>query len=111
VLVCGFGFDFGAQRFEADVPEFLEEGAQRGEAFGAGAIQATGAVAALLEQAGFYEDAEVLGDGGSRDLRKLGGDGAGSELVVVDEAQDGTAAGFGHGVEKVLHRGRYAALV
>ena len=90
--VVGFGRRLESRQSLA--PELVEELAQLGETFGADAVQAPGAVAALIEQSGVLEDAEVLRDRGTGDV-EVRRDRARAQLVVADEMQDVTASGLG----------------
>jgi hypothetical protein len=69
----GFLFHFRFEGLERRVPELVEPASERAEALGVDVVHATRAFGLVRDQAGFFEDFEVLGDGGTAD-RHFGGD-------------------------------------
>lgn len=61
-------------------------------------VEAQAAVAALLDEAGATEQAQVLGDGGAGD-RKGMGDLAGGKAASAEQIEDGAACGVGESGE------------
>jgi hypothetical protein len=65
-------------------PQLVEVGAQAGDAFRVELVEAAGPGASVGDEAGGFEDLEVLGDGWAGDGKLAGelmdGDGAGGEL-------------------------------
>jgi hypothetical protein len=97
-----FSLRLAHEDVEAIAPELVKEGAQLRQAFGARAVQAPGALAALGHEPGLLEHADVLRDGRARDV-EVRRDLPGGELAVADEGQDVAAARLGEGVEGGLH--------
>lgn len=99
-------------RFGEDVAEAVEAAFPRGAAIAdplfeggeAGGVEAAGANAAGLfgvDEAGFFEHFQVLGDGGKRDSER-GGE-AGDGLRAVAKAfDDGAPGGVAEGVEDAV---------
>ncbi len=84
------------------VPKALQEGAQPHQAFRARPVEPAGAVAALAEEPGVLEDAEVLR--GCRTAHpEMGGNFPGGQLLVANQAQDPLAARLGDGPQGGLH--------
>jgi hypothetical protein len=81
------------------VPEIAQQRTQFSQTLGASAVQATCTGAPLLDQAGFTQDAQVLRDRGTGDIRKASGDLARRILLVADQAQDGNPARLAERVE------------
>ena len=71
-----------------------------------GAVQASGALAALRHEPRLAQDGEVLRHRRPRDLRERRRDVARRVLRAPDEAEDGAAAGFGDGPEGGVHAKR-----
>jgi hypothetical protein len=96
-------FGLGLQRLQPAVPELLQERPDLGEPLGTGAIEPTGALAALADEPRVAQHAQVLGDRGPGHVGEVGGDGARRQLLVADEAQDGASPRFDDGFEGSLH--------
>jgi len=73
---------------------------ERPDRLGVGAIKHLAAVAADVNQANFEQHAEVLGDGGLREMES-GDDVVYGALLGYEERENVAPAGFGDGVEGV----------
>jgi hypothetical protein len=80
-----------AQTIEVGGPHRAQERLERADGVVVRLVQAEVAGLTLGEQTGIAQDAQVLGHGGPADIGELGGDIAGGELAIPDEAQDGAA--------------------
>jgi hypothetical protein len=60
-------FDFRFEGFERGVPELVEPASQGAETLGVDVVHAAGAFGLVGDQAGVFEDFEVLGDCGAAD--------------------------------------------
>jgi hypothetical protein len=58
-------FDFGFEGFERRVPELIEPASERAEALGIDVVHATRAFGLIGDQAGFFENFEMLRDCGA----------------------------------------------
>ena len=97
-------FRFGShlQLLETVIPQALEVLAQLGEPLGARAIEALRAGAALRDQAGDLEHAQVLRHAGSRD-REMLGDAPGGHLGAGDDPQDVAPRRITESFHEVVH--------
>jgi hypothetical protein len=91
-----------AELVEVGGPHCAQEWLEGTDGIMVGLVQAEVASLALTEEAGIAQHAKVLRDGWPADVSQLGGDVAGGELTLPDEAQDGAPAGRGDGVERCL---------
>lgn len=90
------------QLLEAVIPQAFEVLAQLGEPLGACAIEALCAGAALGDQAGDLEHAQVLRHTGPRD-REMLGDAAGGHLGAGDDPQDVAPRRITESFHEVVH--------
>ena len=109
-LFASDGIRFGEEMAEA-VEAFFPEGAagfdpflSDGEAFGLDAAGADAADFFGVDEAAFFEDLQVLDDGGEGDVERFGqmrnGDGAFAQLF-----NDGAAGGIAEGVKNAIDCG------
>lgn len=103
LLVGGapFRLDEAAGGVEGVGPDVVEEPTQARQTVGPSPVQPPGALPALAQQASLLQDGEVLANRRAGDIEG-GGDFAGGEFVVGDQAQDRTPSGLGQGPERVV---------
>jgi len=105
VALIGFpgvlGFDKCFQVGEVHLPEvavLIEPCVHRPQGFWIEVVNAVAAFAVLPHQVGAAEQAQVLGDGGTRD-GKSSGDFSGGLAAAPQEVEDGAAGGVGERLE------------
>lgn len=84
------------------------------EAGGARADEVNAAFAAALDEAGAFEDAQVAGNRGERNAKRLGQSGNGSFAALREADEDAETDGIAEGGEdggemalRVAHEGKY----
>jgi hypothetical protein len=87
-------FHFRFECLERRVPKLVEPAAERAEAFGVDVVHATRACGLVGDQAGFFEDFEMLGDCGAADGH-FGGDFADGARAAAQVLEDLSAGGVG----------------
>ena len=82
---------------------------------GAGADEVQAALAMALDEMGFFEDAEMFGETGRRDSKRLGQERDGAFAAFGETQEDAAARGVGEGGEDggdlglfVNHRANYS---
>jgi hypothetical protein len=99
-----FGFDELFQARQVRAPEaavLVEPGVHGAQGFGIELVDAVAAFAVFLHQVGAAQEAEVFGDGGTRN-REGPGDFSGGLAAPAQEIEDGAAGGIGQGLESSL---------
>ena len=87
---------FRFEGLERRVPELVEPAAERAEALGVDVVHATRTFGLVGDQAGFFEDFEMLGDGGAADGH-FGGDFADCSWAAAEVFEDLATGGVGQG--------------
>jgi hypothetical protein len=87
-------FDFRFEGCERRVPELVEPASERAETLGIDAVHATRAGGLVGDQAGLFEDFQVLGYGGTAD-RHFGSELTDCSRAAAEVLEDLSAGGVG----------------
>jgi hypothetical protein len=104
MLAPFFGLGCALELAKPIIPETIQKALQLQQSFGPGTIHALRALAPDRDQPRLFQHFQVLGDGGSGDL-KARGDFAGGEFLDLNQVKDLAAMGFGDGVQHNIDHG------